>query len=360
MQYHESLAGEPKIDRILDAFVPGSHRRLQASAQGESTSRQQIQGYQLQAHQLSVSSRSPVLELTGASACSGKTQLLYHIVSLIVLPTAYNNISLQGLDSAVVLCDLDHRFSLLRLREIMSNRLSSSFEHFSKQVAIDITAKIVQDSLCHLHIFRPQTSLSLLATLQTLSSYLLNTTSHFSANRRLGAMILSNLNAFVWQDRLDGAEEKECELNDLSTDLLSSRFRDIVSYLKRIQEAFSCPVIGTSCAMFPSKASSARPLAYSTFNTYLPNVWNSFVTVRLILQRESVRKFPPGISAEEAMREARQRREAVQNSAFSAMLDWTKSQDWREETRNILKHREYDGGFFFKVTAAGVDLDLQN
>lgn len=84
------------------------------------------------------------------------------------------------------------------------------------------------------------------------------------------------------------------------------------------------------------------------------------MTVRLIVQRDSVRKFPLGISAEEAAAEADQRREAVEKSIFSARLDWSESDVWREETRGVLKAMDDVGDFPFRITASGVDFDVRN
>ena len=71
-------------------------------------------------------------------------------------------------------------------------------------------ASLISDSLTHLHIFRPQESSSLQATLDSVPSYLLTQHSlHVSANRPLGLIAINDLSAFLWQDRLDADEESD-------------------------------------------------------------------------------------------------------------------------------------------------------
>ncbi|KAL9598108.1 MAG: hypothetical protein Q9179_004033 [Wetmoreana sp. 5 TL-2023] len=78
------------------------------------------------------------------------------------------------------------------------------------------------------------------------------------------------------------------------------------------------------------------------------------------LHRETVRKFQYGMSAEEAAREAEQRREAVEKSTFSARLDWSESEAWREDTRNAIKTMGNDTYFAFKITKDGVDFNVDD
>lgn len=77
-------------------------------------------------------------------------------------------------------------------------------------------AAIVQESLQHLHIFRPQSQASLQATIKLLQNHVLaNLTSHFSANRRLRGIIINSLSAFFWQSRQDAEEEKDATIEEV-------------------------------------------------------------------------------------------------------------------------------------------------
>lgn len=252
---------------------------------------------------------------------------------------------------------------MLRLQTIMTNHVQSSFGKLSEPAQVPTVTKLVRSSLEHLHIFRPQSSLSLLATMSSLESYILNTTSHFSANRQVSLIILHHIDAFLWQDRLEDAEDPTNEIKTCQkSSLLSVRFRELVAHLGQLQARFGCLIIATSSALSTMAYARSDGLVVPALRSHLPNAWKNFVTLRLLVQRDSVRKFPLGVSVEEAAREAHQRREVVERCIFSAQLDWSESDGWREETRNAVKALENHGelSFSFKVTASGVHFNIEN
>ncbi|KAL9008819.1 MAG: hypothetical protein Q9173_006096 [Seirophora scorigena] len=340
--------GQANVDELLNAFASSHQHHLGrdfTSVQHNAVRHQQ----------------RLVLELIGATPCSGKTQLLYHLVGLSLLPTKYEDVSLGGNGAVVILFDLRTRFSVSRLKKVMVTHVQSQCGKSSETFSRDAVESMVRNSLDHLHVFRPQTSLSLLATLSNLQSYLFNTASHVSANRSVGSIILHDVDAFLWQDRLEDAEDQTHGTTaPQNAGLLSSRFRDMVNHVRRIQASFSCLVIATSSALSTTSHTRIEGHTVPVLKSHLPNSWRSFVTVRLIVQRDSVRKFPLGISAKEAAAEAGQRREAVEKSIFSARLDWSESDVWREETRGVLKAMDDVGDFPFRITASGVDFDVRN
>lgn len=307
------------------------------------------------------SPQTPVLELVGASPCSGKTQLLYHLIGLSLLPSEHDSVNFGGRNSAVILFDLGSNISALRLQSIMIDHVQSCVGKSPEPPSIQTVINLVQSSMEHLHIFRPQSSLSLLATLSNLESYIFNTASHFSANRQVSLIILYNVDAFLWQDRLEDVEDPADagQISQKST-LLSGRFRNLVAQLGRLHAKLGCLIVATSSALSTMAYVRTDGLVVPTLRSHLPNAWRSFVTLRLLIQRDSVRKFPLGVSAEEAAREAGQRREVVERCSFSARLDWSESDDWKEETRNAVKALANGGEFSFKVTATGVDLNIES
>ncbi|KAL8707738.1 MAG: hypothetical protein Q9220_007258 [cf. Caloplaca sp. 1 TL-2023] len=169
--------GHQQIDQLLNAFLP-PHTSQSPWEQHSS----------LEVHQ------PPVLELVGATPCSGKKQLLYHLIAGLLLPSTYNDIPLSGLNSAVVLYDLTHSFSLLRLHDNLASRIHLLTPPSSNPLSDEAITSLIHDSLTHLHVFRPSSSLSLLATLAAMQSYLSTTTAHYSANRPLGALKQQLLN----------------------------------------------------------------------------------------------------------------------------------------------------------------------
>ncbi|KAL8927008.1 MAG: hypothetical protein Q9208_002553 [Pyrenodesmia sp. 3 TL-2023] len=280
---------------------------------------------------------------------------------MLLLPAKHGDVILGGKESAVVVFDLGNNLSMLRLQKIMANHVQSSLGRSSEPFPVATVNSIVRCSLEHLHVVRPQTSVSLLATLTNLHLHLFNTASHVSANRSVGSIIVHSVDAFLWQDRLDDAEDQASDTGFVQkTSLISSRFRDLVAHLRRLQTDFSCLIIATSSALSTTAYTRIDGQMVPVLRSHVPNVWRNFVTVRLIVQRDTVRKFPLGISVEEAVAEASQRREAIDKSVFSARLDWSESDDWREETRAALRAMEGVGKIIFKITASGVLVEMDD
>ncbi|KAL8825158.1 MAG: hypothetical protein Q9170_007907 [Blastenia crenularia] len=349
-----AYTGQQVIDQLLQAFLYPNH--LQSRPYAPPNVAPVLPSDQ---RNIVSSTRAPVLELVGASPCSGKTQLLYHLVGLVLLPGEHEGVSLGGKSSAVILFDLASSLSVLRLRDVMINHVQTCIRKTSEPASEETIATLVRSSLDHLHLFRPHTSRSLLATLSNLHSYIFNTTAHISANRQVGSIILHHIDAFLWQDRLEDAEDETNEgaLPHKST-LLSRRFHDLVTHLRRLQTDFSCLIIATSSALSTITYSRVDGRMVPSLRSHLPNIWRGMVTVRLIVQRDEVRKFPLGVSAEEAAREAQQRREVVEKCGFSAMLDWGESEGWRGEVRNMVKGLKDGGEFAFMVTERGVEFEV--
>lgn len=293
--------------------------------------------------------------MTGATACSGKTQMLYHLVSISLLPVQYRDMADFGKGYAVVLLDLSSKFSVLRLYNVMYHNVSSFCSINSFTLPDAEISSLVSDSLTHLHIFRPQESSSLQATLDSIPSYLLTQHSlNVSANRPLGLMAMNDLSAFLWQDRLDADEESDPSVTNrkekANNSILFQRYRSLVSSLRHIQKLFSCTIVATNWGLAPpTSVANHRGL-----RPHLPSVWNNFCTVKLIIERDRVPKFGPGISAEEAANERQQRWDAVEQSGFSGRINWWGSENWRDEVKQGLEDLGRGGSFHFKVTNMGI------
>ena len=219
-------------------------------------------------------------------------------------------------------------------------------------------SSLVSDSLTHLHVFRPQSSPSLLATLASLPSFLLSQPStHFSSNRALGLLAINDLSAFLWQDRLDGDEETTLPASNhaekANNTLFLDRYRTIIFLLRDIQHLFSCTIMATNWGLAPITSVAGHP----ALRPHLPSLWNNFCTVKVVLERDRVSKFGPGMSAEEAKTERVQRWEAVEKSGFSGWINWWASDGWREEVREGVRELKGGGIFQFKITENGVDID---
>lgn len=299
-----------------------------------------------------------VIEITGATACSGKTQLLYHLISISLLPLQYRDEADFGKGYAVILLDISSRFSILRLYNVIYDRVSSICSTLSFALPHAEISSLITDSLMHLHVFRPQESSSLQATLDSIPSYLLNQYPlHVSANRPLGLIGINDLGAFLWQDRLDADEESHLSTTTskekANSSLLLQRYRGLVSSLRQIQQLFSCTIVATNWGFAPTTSVAN----HRSLRPHLPSVWNNFCTVKLIIERDRVPNFGPGISAEEAANERQQRWGAVEQSGFSGRINWWGSENWRDEVREGLRSLKRGGSFQFKVTNMGIIVD---
>ncbi|KAE8153161.1 hypothetical protein BDV25DRAFT_137235 [Aspergillus avenaceus] len=320
----------------------------------------------------------PVVEISSTSSGAGKTQMLYYLTATAILPTVFHGVNL-GKESAVVYIDADGRFDAHRLlavaRSIVQKKTRSR-PGYTKDLGALLTT-----SLQHVHVFRPQSSQALLATLQSLDTYLLDTSRHLSATRPLHSILIDSASAFFWQDKLHDEvartedigrpyEELERERKQRESFHLPDMYADLVAELKRLQRRLNCAVIYTTVAWsgrsvppqpsntpsgpFPLFNPNAPASKTPSFRSSLPGPWGPFPSLRLVVQRDKVNPFPPAMTASEARRQAPMRQEAVLKGRFVGWVNGWEQENWPQ--RVIEKLEESNGGMFsFYITANDVD-----
>lgn len=249
MLYHPTPSlGVPPLDRLLEVFcapvqAPPLSCRPVSDDDEEPYRDGQDEGPTRQSTLLpmQISRWKPaIIELTSSRPASGKTNLLYYLTALAVLPTNH-----RGQGTAMVWFDTDGRFSATRLQEVMLGVVSLSITNE------DDGESVVLDALTHVHVFRPHSSRQLIETLDYLPFYLLDSTAHSSIRRRLGLLVLDSAAAFYWQDRFE-AETARFEHPDAPRDK-PSRAAEIITRLKKVQDEFDCAIAySTSCLLRPS------------------------------------------------------------------------------------------------------------
>ncbi|KAK1148770.1 hypothetical protein N8T08_008655 [Aspergillus melleus] len=216
--------------------------------------------------------REAVLEISSTSSAAGKSQLLYYLAAMAVLPAMFAGQRLGGHESAIVFFDTDGRFEADRLRTIargiVHDRLpqyfglkphSASAPSAPSAPSIPDLESILSSSLQHVHVFRPESSSALLATLHHLETYLFDLPRHFSSSRPLHAIFIDSAGAFFWQDKLHdevarteeiGRPHAEIERDRalLRSFYLADLYAEMVARLKDLQRLFSCAVVYTSTA----------------------------------------------------------------------------------------------------------------
>lgn len=345
--------GISPLDRLLDVFVYPPRGGVNRNA-GESPPRQTQ--YVLTAARRR--KRGSAIEISGATPCSGKTQLLYHIAANALLPKADKDTVLDDTEDAVVWIDTDGRFSIQRLHEILSKQLAQRLacEDLSRLTAqMTSLANQASAALQHLHIFRPSSTPSFISTLNSLPSYLLNSTLHHSASRLLGLIVISNLSAFLGQDHMDSESETTAAgaSAQLGDSTFIQRYIHLVSSLRSLQSAFGCTIIAGNWGLSPLQHSANGP----SLRPHLPAVWNNFCGLKLITEKARVRQFGPGMSAEEAMEEENQRQEAVEKSGFLCWVNHWGSEHWDDGVSERLGALKNNGGFSFQISQSGIIAD---
>ncbi|MCJ1397227.1 hypothetical protein MMC11_000419 [Xylographa trunciseda] len=247
---------------------------------------------------------------------------------------------------AAVWLETDSRFCILRLRSALHSHLTTSAS-LTDLSPLDVDA-LVTTSLQHLHVFRPSSSASLLATLLSIPDYLFSPHRHSSAARALTSLIISNISAFVYQDRLDADESPHSP----GSNAFVQRYRDLVAALRRVQAIFSCTVVAGNVAFAPLLPG---PLGL-TVRSHLPAVWSAFCPLKVLVMREVTPKFGPGISAEEAAREAPARRDVVQRKKFRGWVDAWGSETWEAGVKSALEALEGNGEFGFRIDGEGLQV----
>ncbi|KAL4944274.1 hypothetical protein BDV06DRAFT_96656 [Aspergillus oleicola] len=372
--------GVAPVDELLELFGPApqpqhNHQNIEDDTLGDQADPITVEGKPTHseafAHSALHSRQYPVLELSSTSSAAGKSQVLYHLCALAVLPSEFNDVSL-GFNSVVVFIDTDGRFDAERLRTVARGIVQSKLQAEDENIEAMIFA-----SLQHVHVFRPQSSLSLLATLQSLDVYLLDTSRHASSNRALKAIFIDSATAFLWQDKFQeeiarteeigrSAAEIERERREKGSFHIADLYADLVSTLKHLQHIFDCAVVYTTTFSSGRPTANQNPsVRYGSYNpldtaltgpafrTPLPPPWGLFPTLRLVLQRDTVRPFPPGVTVAEAQRDAPMRHEVVMKGEYLGTVNGWGREDWPMRMLEEFKRRR-GGTFVFRVGREGV------
>ncbi|EED12200.1 Rad51 family DNA repair protein, putative [Talaromyces stipitatus ATCC 10500] len=323
----------------------------------------------------------PVIEISSPSSGGGKSQLLYYFIAMSVLPSTFNGHKLDGRGGVAILLDADGRFDVRRLHDIIAGivRHALSDADVSSNTAIDKAINaLIHTTLQYVHIFRPQTSSSLLSTLNALDTYLLNH-SQTTRSRPLQGIFLDSASAFYWTDRLRDEISRTQEIGLPATEIqrrrkgrtsfyMSVLYSNIAGELRRLQSLFGCAIVYTTWGITPRSSSSVEGYGHiwsgpPTFKPHLPSPWNStFPDLRLVVQRDHVREYPATSTFSDWERDAAIRQDVVKRGKFSAWVDTSNlATTWvrggGEDVLGALRKLPDNGGFPFWVREDGVFMD---
>ncbi len=264
---------------------------------------------------------------------AGKTSLLYLIIAHAILPASFSSIrDLGGQNSAVILFDPLHHFSVPRLASTILNLLVEKLQLQTPLSTLDPDLKaeilsLTTRCLDHVHIFRPSSWDSLLSTLSDLPTYLFTPTNHKSTHRRIHSLTLEDIDTFLWSLRHSHTT------TTTNPNPLTPASHTLTTHLTHLTTLLSCTAILTSLSTTPT-----------SFRPALPTSWPAGITVaRLAVRRVDVLKFAPEMGVEQAEGERGQRWDVVRRGRFEC---------WR-----IGRQGEEEGGFVFRVGEGGVVLE---
>lgn len=287
--------GVKVLDDLLEIFMP-----VPAPAPQHPDENSNLQPEDRQAHQTVRARPDPVVEISSTSSAAGKSQLLYYLAAIAVLPSTIDNIQIDGRNAAVVFIDTDGRFDADRLFSVARDILRQKLKHHMVEQLSDAES-ILYTSLQHVHVFRPTSSPSLLATLQSLKTYLFDTTRHLSANRPLHAILIDSATAFFWQDKLRDQIARVEEIGRPHTEIdhdrrtkqsfyISDMYAELVREMKRVKSMFGCAVVYTTTAWVRRAASSVGEDLVA-FRCSLPPPWGLFPTLRVVVRANGQGRF---------------------------------------------------------------------
>jgi hypothetical protein len=289
----------------------------------------------------------PIVELMSVAAGGGKTHLLYHLCALAILPT-----SNKGNQACVVIIDTDNKFDVNRLaKQIRKILLSKSSEYDT--TSKELLNEVIRSHLRHVHIFRPQSLASTTATLDSLPEYLLDKNRHYSFDRQVAFIAIDSASAFYWQDRAETVDTAFTASTTTSSTTKqaaqpASGYTHLNASLKAATRALSCPAIVTTWYM-GSTPSTSNPFPVMSFRPQLPALQPTF---RFVVQRLPVRKFPPGISVEQAHKEAADRRKVVEQGKFEIFVN-----EWGLEERVLKELGRKGASFEFRIKNDGFSVE---
>ncbi|KAJ2852350.1 hypothetical protein J3B02_003477, partial [Coemansia erecta] len=199
------IASESGHDVVRSSAAPGSTSNTQSQ---RPTKRKQVQ---TSVHPLDTAlteldgedAMPPMLELLGTPG-SGKTQTLYRICASAALPetigTGSSTVRLNGHGSHVLFVDVDGKSDVRLLSQSIRGKARENIELGHKGQLVDdkgIMNEAVGSALKRIHMFSPETTQSLVATLAMLPRY----AAQQGINTAECVLLVDGLGANFWFDR---------------------------------------------------------------------------------------------------------------------------------------------------------------
>ncbi|GAB7351523.1 hypothetical protein MBLNU459_g2164t1 [Dothideomycetes sp. NU459] len=355
--------GIPPLDRLLALFTSPFQERLRQQADHEQT-----YGGRQSAHRAQPKSTSPpFIELTSSNAGDGKTQLLYYIIAVSVLPPKFSDLKLGGQGGIIIVLDTDDRFSVARLATVMKSYISTQLRHPSRpnhphDSSSPTTApntdqdpsvaRLIADALSAVHIFRPQSLASLTATVAHLPAHLSSLPPATQRLKRVSGIVLDSASAFLWAARADAEDAAAA-----AATAEEAGYPALLSALRRASRTLQAPVLYTTWTLGGGQQQQQQRGRQGA-----ARLWPHVPVLRLGVARRDVRRFPVGMSAGKALADRAARTAALRRGWFEVGVRGLGGgggggggggEGWSE--RVVLGMRSGEGrGFCLRVVEGGV------
>ncbi|KAF4087759.1 hypothetical protein AMELA_G00074300 [Ameiurus melas] len=211
-----------------------------------------------------------VIEFHGVEG-SGKTEMLYHLLSRCILPTHSG-----GLEVEAFFVDTDYHFDMLRLVSILEARLTSSpLENEMEEM--------VRSSLRRLSVLHCSSSVQLLLTLHYLEGIL-------CSRPALCLLVIDSISSFYWIDRANGGDSlvrQEANLRKC-TEILDRLRRDygvvVFATTHAVMRNYSSSSTASGSAE-PSRSTPSWKCSSDFDKQYLCRAWQKLLTHRLLFSK---------------------------------------------------------------------------
>ena len=209
-----------------------------------------------------------VIELYGDSG-SGKTQILFHLIANCILPLNWKGACLGGRGVGVIFVDTDYHFSLLRLVEILEERIKSCFlKQGLPMISTAALQSFIKSCLTQLIVAKCDSTEELLRTMHSFDKILCNTTD-------ICVMIIDSVSAFYWQDKSEGSEIYEGR---------EKHQKKLIGLLRRYIDQYYLVVIATLPAIYSKDFQQVQQMEDYA---YMCRLWKWLVKYAYVVSRSS-------------------------------------------------------------------------
>nr|AGT17367.1 hypothetical protein SHCRBa_030_N11_R_100 [Saccharum hybrid cultivar R570] len=232
-----------------------------------------------------------VVEIAGPSN-SGKSHLLLMAAVQCILPKEWEGIYFGGLGRAVMYLDLDCRFDVLRLVQILRNRIAKGCrsahlrngdpenDGTKDEFQCSLENTLFSDCMQRFLYARCCNSLEFIAALKTVQSQ--------SRREVSGAgiyfVMIDSIGAFYWIDRgSQPARENKGRTLQSITESVVHELRKLLQLQPALVLVTKAPIYGEGTTTANDFNRGKKELSN---REYMPSIWQSFVTHRINLQVE--------------------------------------------------------------------------